>query len=101
MARQPNTSTSGTTFTEGTIEAVWKKGASDPAYPGFRKDACGAWMQRAKYGKLEQFGWEIDHIKPVSKGGTDALDNLQPLLWRNNRHKGDSYPTWSCEVGGR
>jgi len=43
-----------------------------------------------------KFGWEIDHIRPVSKGGSDRLDNLQPLYWENNRRKGDTYP-WYCE----
>ena len=37
-------------------------------------------------------GWEIDHIKPVARGGSDDLSNLQPLYWETNRNKGDQYP---------
>ena len=98
MARSPSTNTIGGRFDEATIEAVWRKGTPEPQYPSFRKDACGASMQRSKYGETVQFGWEIDHIVPVAKGGTDALSNLQPLQWANNRSKGDSYPSWTCKI---
>jgi hypothetical protein len=94
MARQANTTTSGGSFDVATVEAVWKKAKDDPAYTVFKKDACGASIRRDDYGKAEKWGWEIDHIKPVAKGGTDDLSSLQPLHWENNRAKLDDWPDW-------
>lgn len=98
MARNRNTSTSGGGFSQSTIDAVWKKGKIVEGYDSntYRKDRCGAWMKKEDYGQTTKYGWEIDHKKPVAKGGTDDTDNLQPLHWENNRGKSDNYPNWSC-----
>ena len=98
MARQPNTTTSGGEFDEGTIEEVWAKAKSEPFFTSYRRDRCEASIRKDDYGKTTEKGWEIDHIKPVSKGGTDDLENLQPLHWENNRQKGDDYPDWKCKI---
>ena len=74
-------------YSDSDIETVWKKGSvasnNDPGV--FRKDQCGAWIKRSEYGNRgSKYGWEIDHITPVSSGGGDSLSNLRPLQWENN-----------------
>lgn len=95
MARSRGTNTQGRSFTEATIDAVWRKAQEvlyvDPSVE--RRDRCGARILRSHYGDTsKRTGWEIDHIKPVSAGGGDDLPNLQPLQWENNRSKGDMWP---------
>jgi 5-methylcytosine-specific restriction endonuclease McrA len=35
-------------------------------------------------------GWNIDHIKPKQKGGSDDIINLQALQSHINKSKGDN-----------
>jgi len=77
-------------FSEEIIQRVWEKAIPVEGNPPtkWRKDQCGAWIQRSRYGdRNSQYGWEIDHIKPESEGGGDDLSNLQPLQWENNADK--------------
>jgi len=97
-----NKNTQGQDFDKSTEQRVWEKGQIIPGEDAntWRKDVCGAKMKRTDYGNVNSiYGWEIDHIKPKSKGGTDHMDNLQPLQWENNRDKADNYPTWYCKNG--
>jgi len=98
--RRFNTNSSGGEFSAQTIVSVWAKATPvagyDPAV--YRKDRCGAWIKSSDYGTTGKYGWEIDHIVPVSRSGSDAMFNLQPLHWENNRRKSDNYPHWERAV---
>ena len=59
----------------------------------WRKDRYGNVVRYASYGtKKGKYAWELDHIKPKSKGGTDKPANLQALHRDENQKKSDIYP---------
>ncbi len=105
MARRHGTDRNGNDFDEYTKREVWKKATLDkPA--GLmgnetRIDVCGAPMEFLNHGDTDKpTGWEIDHIQPLAKGGSDEISNLRPLQWENNRTKSDKWPeAWSCARG--
>ena len=70
-------------------DSVWDKGRKIRGKDSdlYRKDKLGNTMYYHSYGKTSDMGWEIDHSKPQSKGGTDHLNNLQPLNTNANRQK--------------
>jgi 5-methylcytosine-specific restriction endonuclease McrA len=82
-------------------EQIWEKATIVEGYDSniYRKDACGAWIMKDKEGDRDHlFGWEIDHIFPLSLGGGDDIDNLRPLHWQNNLSKGDDFPRYKSSV---
>src|SRR5216117_3378425 len=88
MQRRPNTDASGKPFSAEVIEAVWQKARAMGTSAILRVDAWGWTIVRQDYGNIRsRYGWEIDHIVPVSHGGGDDLSNLQALQWENNRRK--------------
>ena len=87
-------------FSDTLIQQVWEKATSISGYDPniWRKDFASAWIRKDLYGTDHKFGWEIDHLKPISRGGTDNINNLYPLHWKNNRVKADNYPNFQTAI---
>lgn len=73
------------------VDAVWEKGiiisGKNPNL--YRMDDYGNVIYKASYGKYSEFGWNIDHIIPISRGGTNHIFNLRPLNSRANSSDGN------------
>ena len=51
---------------------------------------CGKKLAWTNYGIPDARGaWEVDHSRPLARGGTDYLRNLVPACVPCNRSKGD------------
>ena len=87
-----NTQKTRKNFSKKEEQAVWEK-ARPTEKPNIRRDICGQKIYFDQYGNTKSpYGWEIDHIRPVTKGGSNKIENLQPLLWKTNRHKSNKWP---------
>lgn len=78
-------------FGDQKIQQVWEKGEVIPKFDPstWRRDDYGKAIKRDDYGAQTKYGWNVDHITPQSKGGSDALHNLRPLHWESNAAKRD------------
>lgn len=86
---------------ENLIKKVWEKAIRVDGFDSdtIRKDCCGALILKTEYGNHNsKFGWEIDHVYPLSRGGNDDILNLRPMQWENNVAKGNSFPVYNCAV---
>jgi hypothetical protein len=81
-------------FSEKRLQQIWDKGSTIKGKnPNLhRTDIYGNEIYKYSYGKDSNKGWSVDHSKPVSKGGTDHLNNLQPMQSIENKRKGNKYP---------
>ncbi len=75
-----------------TKHVVWSKAkpvrGKDPKR--YRRDPTGKVIYKAAYGKTSAQGWQVDHIKPKSRGGSNDIRNLQALSSKVNLSKGNS-----------
>jgi len=72
------------TYSEERLKQIFEKTSGYCYY-------CDKKLAWGNYGNPNgKAGWEVDHSKPVSKGGSDHLNNLVPSCIPCNRNKGDS-----------
>jgi hypothetical protein len=78
---QPTYSRGNNTYDISVIDAVWGKAESEYGFFFFKRDRFGEIIAKHHYGEHSQYGWEIEHIVPLSEGGTNDIENLRPVHW--------------------
>ena len=66
-----------------TIIEVWRKAIPYKHFELYKKDCYGSIIFYDDYGIKSENGWVIDYITLPEKGGTDQIENLQPVHWKN------------------
>lgn len=62
---------------------------------------CRKTLSFGSYGAVgKRGGWEIEHSRPRSMGGTDHMNNLYPACIRCNRSKGNGTTTSARAANG-
>lgn len=66
-------------------------------YGGGECACCGKELTYSNYAKFGRRGaWEVDHRRPISRGGSENLRNLQPMCIPCNRMKSDQGHCTAC-----
>jgi hypothetical protein len=81
-----------TAFTGSQKDAAWEKADTIPGTnPDFyREDCAGNALNKGSYGQYTDMGWQVDHSRPLNKGGQmDHPNNHQVLQSRQNASKGN------------
>ncbi len=61
------------------------------------KDYAGRLMKKSACGNSHSaFHPTLDHIRPLSKGGADVLENIIVCHRDTNEQKADSFPHWKA-----
>ncbi len=74
-------------------------GIWDQIFPGQNEvtDYAGRRMVRSAIGNQNsRYCPTIDHIRPISNGGKDCLENIVICNQTTNAEKADSFPNWTA-----
>lgn len=78
----------------GCKDAVWRKGSKIVGKNPTEYRKCvlsGKMIRYSHYGNNKsRYNWDIDHIVPRSRNGSDHISNLQPVSASKNRSIGSS-----------
>ena len=79
-------------FTDVIVQRIWEKARAMPDRDAseWRKDECGAWINRIQYGHMASgYGWKIENTSPGSPHG---LDHLRPFHCDNSFNRATGKP---------
>jgi hypothetical protein len=91
MILKPGTIPKRDEFDDFTIVEVWRKAIPYKRFELYKKDCFGSIIFFDDYLIETENGWIIDYIVPIEKGGTNEIENLRPVHWKNIGHISHNY----------
>ncbi len=73
-------------------EKIWKQWYGNALIV---RDISNRIIDFTQFGTDSEYAWSIDHIMPISQGGTDLLENLIPVNKLTNTEKGNAFPVFT------
>ena len=75
-------------YSDDTLNFIFQMAAWAIGWPEFGIDCDRRLIRRSEYGLYTPYGWQVDHIIPVTAGGQDFIWNLRPRHWLGNAAAG-------------
>ncbi|WHQ36455.1 hypothetical protein [Spiroplasma sp. SV19] len=91
-----------TKLSEPEIRAIWDNTARGGGRNNllFRRDIAGAFIKLGELNKETEFGWVIEPLLPLEKGGKLEVNNCFAMHWKNAKARRGSLNDWKAAVHG-
>ncbi|AGM26201.1 hypothetical protein SSYRP_v1c06110 [Spiroplasma syrphidicola EA-1] len=67
----------------------------------FRRDIAGAFIKIGELNQESEFGWVIDLLVPLDKGGKLEVNNCLAMHWKNSKARRGTLNDWKAAVEGK
>jgi len=89
-------------LSEPEICAIWDNTARGGGRNNllYRRDIAGAFIKMGELNQETEFGWVIEPLMPLEKGGKLEVNNCLAMHWKNAKARRETLNDWKAAVQG-